>query len=270
MKKMLVALLACLTLCACSQKKDDWKIAIQSYTFHRFSLVETFEKCQELGVGYIEVFPGHRLGGEWGDQVFSPTLDENTQRALIQLAAEKGVKMVGAGVFTSDDPEEWKQLFRFANAMGMEYVTCEPPLCLWDQIEQWAETYHIQVAVHNHPQPSTYWHPDSLLQAIEGRSTLLGSCADVGHWCREGLCQLDCLRQLNGRLVSLHFKDIIAKPEDGSEQHDCIWGDGILDVPAMLDILREQHFKGYMAIEYEYNWDNSVPDIRECLKRFGN
>ena len=44
----------------------------------------------------------------------------------------------------------------------------------------------------------------------------------------------------------------------------------MLDVPAMLGILEEQGFKGYFAIEYEYNWDNSVPDIRKCIDYFRN
>lgn len=265
MKKIFFALVACLALCACSQK-DDWKIAMQSYTFHNFTLLETFDKCQELGIKYIEVYPGHRIGGKWGNEVFSPTIDAAAQEELRQLAADKGLKMVAIGVFTSDNPEEWEQLFSFAKAMDMEYVTCEPPLELWDKIEALAEEYQMPVAVHNHPQPSTYWNPDNLLKAIDGRSKLLGSCADVGHWNRQGLDHLECLRKLDGRLVSFHFKDIIAKPEDGSEQHDCIWGEGILDVPAMLSILREQKFQGYLAIEYEYNWDNSVPDIKQCLE----
>ena len=36
----------------------------------------------------------------------------------------------------------------------------------------------------------------------------------------------------------------------------------------MLEELKRQDFKGVFAIEYEYNWDNSVPDIKECIQYF--
>ncbi|MEE1240929.1 MAG: hypothetical protein U0K56_04235 [Bacteroidaceae bacterium] len=36
----------------------------------------------------------------------------------------------------------------------------------------------------------------------------------------------------------------------------------------MLEELKAQRFKGYFAIEYENNWDNSVPDIVKCIDYF--
>jgi sugar phosphate isomerase/epimerase len=152
--------------------------------------------------------------------------------------------------------------------MGMEYITCEPALDDWDLVEKLSEEYGIRIAVHNHPKPSTYWNPDNLLEAIGGRSNMIGSCADVGHWRREGLNQLECLKKLEGRIISLHFKDIAAKKEGEQEQHDVIWGRGILDIKGMLEELKRQNFKGVFAIEYEYNWENSVPDIRKSIAYF--
>ncbi|MGI6120488.1 MAG: sugar phosphate isomerase/epimerase family protein, partial [Desulfosporosinus sp.] len=110
--------------------------------------------------------------------------------------------------------------------------------------------------------------PQDLFNAISSRDKNIGSCADVGHWNRCGLNQLECLRKLEGRIISLHFKDI-EPPQTNSEwQHDVIWGTGILNVKEILEILKTQRFKGYFAIEYEYNWDNSVPDIRKCIDYF--
>ena len=70
-------------------EKNGWRLAIQSYTFHKFTLVEAFDKTQELGVKYIEVFPGHKLGGKWGDKVFDFNLDVTTQKEIKELAASK-------------------------------------------------------------------------------------------------------------------------------------------------------------------------------------
>lgn len=261
-----------LAAAGCSPKesvaeRNGWKLAVQSYTFHKFSLEEAMDKTAELGVKYIEAYPGHRLGEKWGDQVFGYGMDETTRKEILDLAESKGVKIVGSGVFVPSAPSEWEEEFQFAKSMGLEYISAEPAMEDWDLVEKLSNDYGIAVSVHNHPKPSTYWTPDSLLIAVSGRSKRLGSCADVGHWKRCGLDQLECLRRLDGRIISLHFKDIAPEDAEGGS-HDVIWGTGVLDVPAMLGILKGQGFKGYFAIEYEYNWDNSVPDIRKCIDYF--
>ena len=90
----------------------------------------------------------------------------------------------------------------------------------------------------------------------------------MGHWRREGLDQLECLRELKGRIVSLHFKDIVKGDGGAKGYRDIIWGQGVLNVEAMLRELKAQGFKGIFSIEYEYNWDNSVPEIRQCIDYF--
>ena len=272
MKRTLAIFLcaACMLSCTAPRTQEGPKLAVQSYTFHHFSLMEAFDKCASLGVKYVEVFPGHKLGEDFGEAQFGIGMDEGTIRAVLDSAQAKGVKIVASGVFTSPDAAQWEAFFQLASRMGMEYVTCEPPKDMWDYIESLSVQYGIKVAVHNHPRPSDYWHPDSLLACIGGRGLQIGSCADVGHWRREGLDQLECLKKLDGRVISCHFKDIVAPSEEGTWQHDTIWGEGILDVQKMLSILNEQHFDGYLAIEYEYNWDNSVPDIQKCLEAYGS
>lgn len=249
-------------------EKNGWRIGMQSYSFHLFPLVEALDKTQELGVKCIEVYPGHKLGGKWGDKVFDFNLDAETQQEVKQLAASKGITIVGTGVYVAEKSADWEKMFKFAKAMDMEFITCEPALSDWNLVENLSKQYGIKISVHNHPQPSDYWTPDNLLKAISTRSHSLGSCSDVGHWRREGLDQIDCLKQLEGRIVSLHFKDIAPKVEGEKEQHDKIWGTGILDVKAMLKELKRQNFKGVFSIEYEYNWDNSVPDIKQCIDYF--
>lgn len=249
-------------------EQNGWRLGMQSYSFHLFSLTEALDKTQQLGLNYIEVYPGHKLGGKWGDRVFDFNLDKQTQQELKNLAHSKGIKIVGTGVYVAEKSSDWEKMFRFAKAMDMEFISCEPALADWDLVEKLSKQYGIKISVHNHPQPSDYWKPDNLLQAISHRSHLLGSCADVGHWRREGLNQIECLKKLDGRIVSLHFKDIAAKKAGEKEQHDVIWGTGILDIKAMLKELKRQNFKGIFSIEYEYNWENSVPDIKKCIQYF--
>lgn len=270
--KWIVALLCgLLVLPAAAQRKAEqlgWKMGIQSYSFHLFSLTEALDKTQQLGLHYIEVYPGHKLGGKWGDKVFDFNLDTQTQQELKALAASKGIQIVGSGVFVTNNSADWDKMFAFAKSMGLEYIACEPALDDWDKVEQLSTETGIKVSVHNHPRPSDYWRPELLLKAITGRSPLIGSCADVGHWRREGMGQIDCLRKLKGRIISLHFKDILMGEGGAKGYRDVIWGTGVLDVKGMLQELKAQHFKGVFAIEYEYNWENSVPDIQQCIDYF--
>jgi len=264
-----------LVSCKSGAKKEsegalDWRLGIQSYTFHKFSLVEALDKTAELGLGYIEVYPGHQLGGKWGETRFGYAIDSATRAEIKELAASKGVKIVGTGVFVAGNPDEWEPMFAFAKDMEMEFITCEPAVQDWDLVDSLSSAYGIKVSVHNHPQPSLYWKPELLLAQIASRPANIGACADVGHWRREGLDQIECLKKLEGRIISLHFKDIADKTDGEAEQHDVVWGTGILDVKAMLNELKRQKFSGVFSIEYEYNWENSVPDIKQCIEYFKN
>jgi L-ribulose-5-phosphate 3-epimerase len=135
-----------------------------------------------------------------------------------------------------------------------------------DVVEKLAKEFNIKVAIHNHPGPkSFYWQPETVLAAVEGRSPLLGACADVGHWVRSGLDPIECLKKLEGRIICLHFKDL---SEKSPKAHDVPWGTGISGVKAMMVELKRQKFKGAFCVEYEHNWENSSPEIAECVKFF--
>ena len=100
---------------------------------------------------------------------------------------------------------------------------------------------------------------------MKGRSPLLGACADVGHWVRSGLDPVDCLKKLEGRVITLHFKDL---NEPGSKAHDVPWGTGVSNAQGMLTELQRQKFNGAICVEYEYNWETSSPEIAASAKWF--
>ncbi len=265
--KITFILCVCCLLSATAQKVSyPWKLGAQTYTFHKFTFVETLDKLQTLGLQYAEVYYGQPLGKGFGEQTMDYKMDKATQKKVLEAAKTKGVKIMASGVVICDSEQEWEQLFRFAKDMGISIITCEPKPEHMDFVEKLADQHKIDVAIHNHPKPSNYWSPDLLMKALEGRSKRMGVCADVGHWKREGIDPVKALEQVGSRLKSLHFKDIKAPEAGETEQHDVIWGTGVCDVPAMLQVIKSIKFKGLMSIEYEYNWDNSVPDIKQCIE----
>lgn len=255
-------------------EQNGWRLGAQTYTFNHFTLVQTLDKLQSLNLRYAEVYFGQELGEGFGKEVMDFNMKPETRSKILELAKSKGVKIVACGVVVCETDKEWTDLFEFANSMGIEIITCEPTLQQLDYVENLTNKYNIDIAIHNHPKPSTYWHPDSLLSALKGRSMRMGSCADVGHWERMGINPVEALRKCGGRIKSLHFKDVAAKSPLGEEagefsgQHDVIWGKGVCNVDLILSELKQQNFNGVFSIEYEYNWDNSVPDVAECISYF--
>uniref|UniRef100_UPI003216EB84 sugar phosphate isomerase/epimerase family protein n=1 Tax=uncultured Draconibacterium sp. TaxID=1573823 RepID=UPI003216EB84 len=250
-------------------KKNNtgWKLGVQSYSFHKFTFTEAVDKAHQLGLSYIEVYYGQPLGeGMEGTMDFK--MDKETRKQVLKYAKSKKVKIIASGVIICKDEQEWKQLFEFADAMGIEIITCEPEYKHLKYVDELANKYKIDVAIHNHPKPSNYWKPELFLEATKGLSNRIGACADVGHWARMGLDPVECLKKYNGKVKSLHFKDIKPAEEGEAERHDVIWGTGSLDQKGMLAELKKQNFEGLFSIEYEYNWDNSVPDIEKCISYF--
>jgi L-ribulose-5-phosphate 3-epimerase len=178
----------------------------------------------------------------------------------------------------SADEAKSRVLFEAAKRMGIDTIVCEPECKsmadlphVMDVVEKLAVEYNIKVAIHEHPKPNFYWNPETVLFAVKGRSPLLGACADVGHWKRSGLNPVECLKILQGRIIALHFKDLVkGSAPTANGLHDVPWGTGTSDARGMLEELKRQHFHGAICIEYEYHWENSSPEIAKSVKWFND
>src|SRR5690554_5877010 len=269
--KIFFVLLACISGCVqdknqTTAEKQGWYLSMQSFTFHLFTVTESLDKTEELGIRFIEIFPGQKMGGDFGDIIFGYDLNMKDQERLVNLAASKGIKIISSGVWTAQK-EEWDQIFSFAKNMGMKYISAEPAREDWDEVKTLSKKYGIKVAVHNHPSENSYWKPEILLGNIGGRDGLLGACVDVGHYKRMQIEPVSAMKQLEGRIISLHFKDIAPQGKDQILE-DVVWGQGILNVKGMMEELKRQNFKGYFTIEYEANWENNLHQIKESINYF--
>ena len=244
-----------------------WHLGCQAYSFNRFTFYDAVDKVQSLGLHCIEAYPGQRLSEETGDAKFSHEMSEDLQQqALVRLKAAD-VKLLNYGVVgLPKDEERCRQVFEFAKKMGIETIVSEPHEDAFDTVEKLVEEYGINVALHNHPAPSRYDHPDKVLAVTQGRSKRIGACADTGHWMRSGVDPLEALKKLEGRIVSLHLKDL---NEFGvKEAHDVPWGTGKANMKALLEEIHRQGIQAVFSVEYEHNWDNSVPEIAQCVAYF--
>jgi sugar phosphate isomerase/epimerase len=248
-------------------EKLGWKLAIHSYTFQKFSIFDAIDKTKALGVKYMSISGSAILSGT--NRVGTVDLSDKDREVIDQkLKADGFGNFLNIGVVQLPaDEAKSRKVFEFAKKWGIDTLVAEPEPQALDTVEKLCKEYNIKVAIHDHPKPSRYWNPDTVLEAIKGRTPLMGACADVGHWMRSGLDPLECVKKLEGHIILLHFKDL---NEQGPKAHDVPWGTGAGKTKEIMAELKRQNFHGAFCVEYEYHWENSSPEIAECAKFFNN
>jgi sugar phosphate isomerase/epimerase len=241
---------------------SNWKIGVQMWTFRMFTFAEALNKVDSAGVKYIEAYWGQPLGAGMKDS-FGIRMSDDSKSRLKQLLQSKGVSIVAMGVISPGTRDEWQKAFDLAKEFGLSYITAEPHKDQWNMVDSLAGSYGIKVAIHDHPKPNAYWSPDSVLAAIAGHPNI-GACADIGHWARNGLNPVDCLKKLEGHVYGVHFKDIVKF--DDTHAADTVVGKGIIDFPPIFQELKRQNFNGMFSIEHESNWYHSLPDVIETVR----
>jgi sugar phosphate isomerase/epimerase len=247
-------------------KVGDFFVGTQAYTFNRFTVMEAIEKTSQAGGKIIEFYPGQKLSPEQRDVTWNHTASDETIQKVKDQLAKFHVRAVSYGVVTpkSGDETEWRQVFEFAKKLGLYSITTESVQDL-DLIEKLVKEYDIKVGIHEHrhlDNNPTYkvWDPKYVLSMVEHRDPRIGACADTGHWATSGLQPLDCVKLLRGRIIGLHLKDRV---EIGKEIPDTILGTGASNIAGILAELKRQKFQGFIALEYENNWEHSVPDVAQ-------
>jgi sugar phosphate isomerase/epimerase len=197
------------------------------------------------------------------------------QALIKKKLKDSGITLVDWYDALPNNEAKCREIFNFAKDMGVEQIVSEPDPNAFGMLDRLCQEYNIKVAIHNHPKPnSDYWTPKNVLEVCKGRSKWIGACPDTGHWTRSGLNAVDCIKMLQGHIITLHLKDINklgdinAQTLDWEGSHDVIWGTGVTDIKGVLTELDRQGFKGYFAIEYEYNWKNSLPEIHKSIEYF--
>lgn len=269
--KKLIPLLSVLLLSTVARAQEQtpaeklgWQLAIHSYTFQKFSIFDAIDKSAALGVKYMSISGSLMLDGS--NRITTVDLSDADRAAIDKkLRADGFGNFVNIGVVQLPaDEAKSRKVFEFAKKWGINILVSEPEFNALDTVEKLCKEYNIKVAIHEHPKGrSIYWNPDTVLQAIKGRTPLMGACADVGHWMRSGLDPLECIKKLDGHIICLHFKDL---NELGPNAHDVPWGTGVGKSKEIMAELKRQHFHGAFCVEYEYHWTNSSPEIAQCVK----
>ncbi len=245
-------------------EKLGWQIGVQTFTLRNDNFFDAVDKIKGLGLKYVEAYPGQKIGGNIAGNM-DYKMSASDRKKILQYLDKRGMKLVSFGVVVPETDADWRKLFVFAKEMKLTNIVSEPHPDQMELVSRLCDEYKINVAIHDHPRPSHYWTPDSLLVVLKGRNHRIGACADIGHWAYSGLDVMECFKKLEGRIIELHFKDVGNKEPEPSEKTEVL-GKGIINIKAVIAELYHQHFKGLIAIEHEDNPENNIPQLKEDIK----
>jgi sugar phosphate isomerase/epimerase len=273
MKKTYTAtatLLAGLCITACAAGFDA---GVAAYSFRQGTAFEAIEKTKACGGDVIEFFLWQSLATNYPGVVLNQNLSAEHLAALKAKLVATGVKPGGAyfnnSVFASpaDIESNLRKLFTFARELGLRNLTGEPPKEHLDLIERMVKEYDVQLCIHAHPKNPAKpdyrnWDPAYLLSLLEGRDPRMGISLDTGHVYRSGLDAVAVADTFKDRILSVHLKDVV---EAKIKSKDVPYGQGIGDIPGVLNVLKKRGFKGYIAVEFDHLSDDVMRDVKQCL-----
>ena len=244
-----------------SYRQNGWFVGAQAYTFKEFSFFEAIAKTKEAGGNVIELFPGQSVKPGSKEKTHHSMSAETMAEIKAELARQ-GVHAVNYGVVGAKTKEEVYAIMAFAKKMGL-YAVCTEAT---EQVVHWesaAIEFDIKVAFHEHGTSMSnpkykVWNPLYILGVVESRDRRVGACADLGHWATSNLKSVECLRILDGRIISVHLKD---KATFGKSEV-VVAGKGVCDIDGCLKELARQKFDGHISIEHENDWKDSVPQVK--------
>ncbi len=247
-------------------KIKEIPVAMQCWTFRKFSFMETLPKVEELGVKWLEAYPGQKVYPD-KDVAFGPGMPEEDIKAAKDALEKHGITLKAFGVTNFDQSKEAaRPTFEFAKTMGIKIIVIEPKYDDYKFIEELVKEYNIMVAVHNHAKPSKYWSPEIVMNNIRGLDKRIGIAGDTGHWLRSGIDPVDAIRYAGDRLLNVHLKDL---DQFGvKEAEDVPFGTGKANVHDILAQLTLMNYKGSFSVEHERGSDamNPSPPIKEGLE----
>ena len=255
-----LAMVGCISATVNMPKKER-KVAVQAYTFNRFTLEETIQKIKDIGLDGIECYPGQKLSAKYPNVKVGIGMNAEQRAYMKKLLADAGLKMVSFGVTRTNNEKEIEESCKFAKEFDCDRVLTEDCVARFPAWQEIGKKYGVTMCLHHHglESPNQYYDPDVVLK-YTGPYDQIKTNPDVGHAHRAGFDPNDALRRYKGKIGSIHIKD---------HDKDCVGvplGKGVLDIAKMLKLLDAQGYDGFFVIEHEVNFDNNLEEVKECLK----
>jgi type 1 glutamine amidotransferase/sugar phosphate isomerase/epimerase len=254
-----------------AQEKLGWRLGIEAYTFHKYSLFEAIEKTSELGLHYMGGLSFMQKVSKEIPRNFDQHLSDDELRQIRMKMESAGVRMpVYYAQTIPSDEAACRKLFEFGNKMGFEVFICEPKPAQLDLLDKLANEYGIDIGIHNHgPDISPHtWRPEMVAALCAGRSRRIGAAPDLGYWLRLGIDPVEGVRILKDRILTVQMHDL---HEVSPRGHDVPWGTGSGRSREFFHELHRHGIKPAMiGLEYSRDWFESMPKLAQSIDFFND
>jgi sugar phosphate isomerase/epimerase len=240
-------------------------VAGHAWAWGKGTVFEAIDATKAIGCDSLEVFlMGQKLSTGTGDLVLDENLPDEALAKLKEKCASAGVRIINAYIGQKQwtrigqDAAQLRRFFEFGKRLGIRGFTGEPAPAQWDMVERLVKESGLSFAIHNHARgfeaeyfggPYPYADPSKTAALLneQKRDPRFGLCLDTGHMARSQLDVPAVTRACAGRILSVHLKDVARVL-----LHDVRYGEGMVDVQAVLTELRRQNIPGHIALEYEH------------------
>ena len=233
-------------------KSDSFNIGVAGYTFRKFSIDQTLESLQRLGIKYLSI------------KDFWLPLDATVEEmaGFRDKCASYGVNPYILGPIYMSTPEQVEEAFAYVQRFGAGMFIGVPSYDVLDLVVRKVRETGIKMAIHTHGPDLPDLFPDIrvVVDKIGDPNLGVGCCIDLAHSYRYGQDPANDIRKYAKWIWDIHIKDVTVPSKAGVAKE---MGRGGMDIPAIVKSLRRIGYKGVISIEYEADEDDPVPAVAE-------
>lgn len=245
------------------------RLGVQSYSFRDRNLDAAIAAMKEIGIGCVELYSGHV---EPTPRPSRPELRKWRETVDLKEFADVRKKFDAAGIelyaynysFRDDFSDaEIDRGFQMAKAMGAKVITASANVSTAKKVDPFAKKHKMRVGMHNHSnlKPNEFARPEDFAEAMNGMSKYICVNLDIGHFVAAGFDPVDYLSKNHEKIVTLHIKD--RKKNQGD---NVPFGQGDTPIKEVLQLLKEKKLRIPANIEYEYEGEDTVAEVRKCFE----
>lgn len=247
-------------------------------------VAEQLKLIKEMGVDYADVTDNHdggSLGAEYG---FAETVSLDSHPLVIKkMAADAGVELTAfcahANLLDPVSPDVYSthqiiKAIRLAAECGIDHVIttegdpktefghnltkAEKIFAIVERLHvpvQWAEELGVKLLIEPHGEITDNVDDMETLLNRLGHEDTVGICLDTGNSWLGGAEPIDYIKRFGKRIMHVHWKDM---PEEWVEKRGKEFGcgmaviplgDGVIDIPAIVNELKAIGFDGATTLE---------------------
>lgn len=232
---------------------DDFKIGVAGYSYRSYSIDQTLEYLESIGVKYLSI------------KDFWLPLDASKEEmdAFKAKCKSHGVDGYTLGPIYMKSVAEVDRAFAYADRYGVKMFIGVPDYELLDYVIAKVKETGIRVAIHTHgPDGAAFPDIRTVVEKVKDPSLGVGCCMDLGHTIRMGYNVAKDIVKYKDWIYDIHIKDETAPNKDGQTWE---MGRGIIDFKPIVKALRKIHYKGVLSMEFEKNGDNPHPGVAESI-----